>query len=312
MEKSKRPSIFEVNLLYLFLAITFINIGPIVQKMDEIMGLLFTEYIIILLPSLLFILIRKIPMKKFLRLNKISFKQVLLVIIISLFTYPLAVFAQGVFLLILDSFSQFVPNQIPAPVGAQGLIYGLFTMSISAGICEEVMFRGLIMGAYDKLGYKKSILITALLFGIFHFTLVNFIGPLILGIIFGIMVHKTKSLYSSIIAHATNNAIAVGILYFLNKYSSLINDMVLEEPKPASSGSELILVFIIMAFLSLSYIIVKKALASLGDIEKNENIKDLGEIEVYKEENNYIKYLPLTIVVIMFFYINFKYIISFA
>ncbi len=76
------------------------------------------------------------------------------------------------------------------------------------------MFRGVILNAYNKLGYRKSIIITGVLFGLFHFTILNFVGPAILGIIFGIMVYKTNSLYSSIIAHTVNNGIALTIGYF--------------------------------------------------------------------------------------------------
>lgn len=263
MNERLKPSIFHVNTFYLALAIIFINIGGIVQGWDQIKGLLFTEYIIILLPSLLFILIQKLPAKKFLKLNKISLKQILLVMIITIFTYPLAVFVQGVFLTILDSFTHFIANEIPPPTDYQSFIYGLFVMGITPGICEEIMFRGVIQGTYDKLGYKKSIIITSILFAMFHFTLVNFIGPLILGIVFGIMVHKTNSLYTSIIGHALNNSIALSILYVINKNSHLIDEILAQEANSSGNNSSLLPIIIGLLFLSTCFIIVKKAFESL-------------------------------------------------
>lgn len=310
MDESQRPSIFEANTFYLFLAIVFINIGGIVQGLDEIKGLLFTEYIIILLPSLLFVIIKKIPGKKFLKLNRISLKQVLLVIIITIFTYPLAVFVQGIFLTILSSFTEFVPNNIPAATDTKGFLYGLFAMSISAGICEEVMFRGVILNTYNKLGYKKSIFITAALFAMFHFTLVNFIGPFILGIVFGIMVYRTNSIYSSIIAHGVNNAIALGILYFVNKYSEAINSIVEEESNIGFSGSDIIPMIIGLIFLTLCFLIVKKSLKSLGDMPKDKYKMEFGEVELHKEKFNPIKYFPIWVVITIFLYINLKYILT--
>lgn len=310
MDKIKRPSIFQVNLLYLFLAIAFINIGALVQNRDLMQGLLFTEYILILLPSLLLILFTKTRMKKFLRLNKINLKQIILTIIITIFAYPLAVFLQGLFLIILDTFTNFIPNEIPAPTTPESYLYGLFVMGISPGICEEVMFRGVILNAYDRLGYKKSILITAALFGMFHFTLVNFMGPFILGIIFGIMVYKTNSIYTAIIAHGINNSIALSILYLTNKYSYILNDMAAAEENIVSTGSLIASVAIGFGFLIICFLIVKKSLKHLGNISDNIDEYQSQDMEYSKRRFNPLKYLPIGIVIIMFFYMNFKYIIT--
>lgn len=310
MNERIKPSIFQANLFYLALAIIFINIGGIVQGWDQIKGLLFTEYIIILLPSLLFILVQKLPAKKFLKLNKISFKQILLVMIITIFTYPLAVFVQGIFLTILDNFTHFIPNEIPSPTDYQGFIYGLFVMGITPGICEEIMFRGVIQSTYDKLGYKKSIIITSLLFAMFHFTLVNFIGPLILGIVFGIMVHKTNSLYTSIIGHALNNSIALSILYVINKNSHLIDEILDQEANNSGNTSNMLLIVIGLLFLSTCFIIVRRAFESLGSIPKEEYRNEFQEIHIIKEKSDPYKYLPIVIVAIIFIFINFKYVLT--
>lgn len=313
MDKIKKPSILQVNLLYLFLAIAFINIGALVQSIDVIKGLLFTEYILILIPSLLLILIMKVPIKKFLRLNKISFKQILLIIIITIFTYPMAVFLQGIFLTLLDSFTDFIPNQIPTPNSSESYLYGLFVMAITPGICEEFMFRGVILNAYDKLGYKKSIIITAALFGMFHFTLVNFIGPFVLGIVFGIMVYKTNSIYTSMIAHSINNAIALSILYFVNKYSYNLDEIAAQETSINSTNSILVSLFLVLGLLFICFFIVKTSLKHLGNISDHigeSRFKTVEETNRYTRENNLLNYLPIGIVVLLFFYMNIKYIIT--
>src|SRR5690606_32129033 len=94
-------------------------------------------------------------------------------------------------------------------------------IAIAPGICEEVMFRGTISKAYESLGYRKSIIITAILFGIFHFNIMNLVGPIFLGIILGILVYKTNSLYASIIGHAINNGIALSIGFLVTKFAAI-------------------------------------------------------------------------------------------
>lgn len=142
MNNRIKPSIFEVNILYLLLGIGLLLIGSTVQSIDIYSGLLVTEYILILLPSLLFIQVKGYSFKKVLRLNKIKVKQILMVIIITIFTYPLAVFLQAILIGILSTFREITPTGVPMPQDGLQYIMSFFIIAISPGICEEVMFRG--------------------------------------------------------------------------------------------------------------------------------------------------------------------------
>src|SRR5690606_39062887 len=116
----------------------------------------------------------------------------------TIFTYPIAVFFQAIFIGILNIFIDVSPSGVPLPSDGIQYIISMLIIAIAPGICEEVMFRGVILNSYSTLGYRKSIFLSALLFGMFHFNLLNFVGPTILGVVFGIIVYRTNSLYSSI------------------------------------------------------------------------------------------------------------------
>ena len=176
----KKPSLGEVNLVYLVLGFALLIIGYLVQSKEIYSGLLITEYIIILLPNILFLKLRGYELKRVLRLNSISFMQFIFIFLIMIFAYPVAIFLNAIFLAIINSFSSALPTSIPIPTTTIEYLIGLFVIAIAPGICEEVMFRGTMMSAYDTLGYKKSILITAILFGLFHFNIMNLIGPIFL------------------------------------------------------------------------------------------------------------------------------------
>jgi len=209
LKDNSRPSILEANFFYLFIGIILLTLGSYVQNQSIYLGLLITEFIIILVPTLFYLKMRQYSLKRVLRLNRISIKQALLIPIIVIFSYPIGVFFNYLMLIILNHFGKVSANTVPIPESGQEMIIGLIVVALSAGICEEIMFRGFVMKAYERQGVIKSILYSAILFGLFHFNIQNLLGPIYLGILFGYIVHKTDSIFSSIIAHTTNNAFAL-------------------------------------------------------------------------------------------------------
>ena len=316
MRYKYKPSIFEVNLLYLVLGILLLTLGAYVQNREVYSGLLITEYFLILLPSLLFLKIKGTSIKEVLRLNRIGIKQVLLAIGITISTYPIAVFFQAIFYAIISLFKEVTPSAVPMPYDGLQYVISFLIIALSPGICEEVLFRGVILDSYEHLGYKKSIIISALYFGIFHFNLLNFIGPSILGIIFGIMVYKTNSIYSSMIGHTVNNGIALTIGFLLNKYQNDI-DVIFGssesiEVVPISIVDFIPLLFIILCFFIVKYLISKLepyetssiyADTSIEEIYNYGNLEDIidsDDILYLSRPTDKIRYLPVVIIIFIF------------
>ena len=292
------------------------------QYRELFSGLLITEYLIILLPSLLFIKAKGRSIKKTLRLNKIGLRQIILVIGITILTYPIAVFFFSFLLTIINLFREITPSSVPMPHDGLQYLISFFIIAVSPGICEEVLFRGVMLDSYSKTGYKKSIIITALLFGMFHFNILNFIGPTILGIVFGIMVYKTNSIYSSMIGHTVNNGIALTLGFFLNKYQGEIDQLAMESSTSIESTSFGPANLIGLTFLVLCFFMVKSMLNRLpareSDYDYRNSYYDMIAQESYIEDQycnkdfaNYvssrfetIQYFPLVTLVFIFILVN--------
>lgn len=76
-------------------------------------------------------------------------------------------------------------------------------------ICEEIIFRGIILeGFLTKYTTKKAIIFSALIFGIIHFIPIQVVNAFFMGIVLGWIYIKTKSLWVCIGIHVINNAIA--------------------------------------------------------------------------------------------------------
>lgn len=96
----------------------------------------------------------------------------------------------------------------------------LFVLVAVQPIGEEIFFRGFLLDKIKAIsGPKTAILATAVLFGLSHLSYgqayTTFIAA-ILGVIFAVVVIKTKNLYSSIFAHIAINVISLS-LFFIDK-----------------------------------------------------------------------------------------------
>ena len=55
---------------------------------------------------------------------------------------------------------------------------------------------------------KSTIILTALIFGLYHFNVLQTPNTIIMGLVLAYVYHKTKSIKAPIIIHATNNLLA--------------------------------------------------------------------------------------------------------
>jgi sodium transport system permease protein len=84
-------------------------------------------------------------------------------------------------------------------------------MALTPALCEETLFRGLILSGFKRLGQWPALLLSGLLFGLAHASIYRLLPTFFLGVIFGYAVWKTGSLWAGVIAHALNNGL-MGLL----------------------------------------------------------------------------------------------------
>ncbi len=311
LDRKESPSILESNILYLLIGILLITVGSIVQAIEIYSGLLITEYLIILLPVLLYLKVKGYSIRETLRLNSISIKQIIYVILIVIFSYPIAVFFNYLGIVFLSKYGQLLPSSVPIPESSRELLLGILTISITPGICEEVMFRGMLMKSYESMGRKKAIIYTAILFGIFHFNLQNLLGPIFLGIMFGILVYRTDSILSSMIAHMINNLIAL----IIGTFSKHFEEMALGSQSAIYDNSmvygAIMLGVIALVLGSIVLRLIKsmpQAEAKKQDILLDVPISEFYSSNIYGTKNmDMIEAFPLFLFVVIFIFFNYKF-----
>lgn len=85
-------------------------------------------------------------------------------------------------------------------------LFILYTCVI-APVFEEIIFRGFILNSMRKYGNLTATIVSSIMFSMFHFNLVQFINPVLMGIVFCFITIKSNSIKSSIIAHMFNNSL---------------------------------------------------------------------------------------------------------
>ena len=92
----------------------------------------------------------------------------------------------------------------------------VLSIGVLPGVCEELLFRGAMLGAFERLGTKKAIVLTAVLFTLWHGSLSGVPAELFTGLMLGYVAFAFDSVYAAITYHTVHNAAIV----LMNVYSA--------------------------------------------------------------------------------------------
>ncbi len=107
-----------------------------------------------------------------------------------------------------------VTSDITTPVTLPGLVLYFILLAVLPPIFEEIAFRGILMQSLRRFGDGFALLISALLFGLFHLNMVQAPYAFLLGLWFGYLVLRTGSLRISMVLHACIN-LSAGVMSIL-------------------------------------------------------------------------------------------------
>jgi len=93
----------------------------------------------------------------------------------------------------------------------------LFDWAIIAGVAEEMLFRGLILGGFKK-NYtnRKAVIISSLFFTLYHLNPLQFFYAFILGLFAAWLCVRTDSILLSVYLHMYHNLLTTVFYKFRN------------------------------------------------------------------------------------------------
>ena len=136
------------------------------------------------------------------------------------------------------------------------LLINLFLIALIPAIGEELLFRGVLQQLFAKWTGKihLAIFISAFLFSAIHMQFFGFLPRFVLGLVLGYMFFWSKNLWLPILAHFTNNALA--IIFTFHYVADKVQIEFLNEEIPVNISVALIS---FLAAALLMYLLYKKS-----------------------------------------------------
>ena len=105
-------------------------------------------------------------------------------------------------------------RRMVGPDGGRGLPASLALIALTPAICEEALFRGVILRGFSaKLPRVTSAILTGVLFGLYHVDLWRLLPTALLGVALSLIALETGSILPSMLTHFVNNASLVVLVH---------------------------------------------------------------------------------------------------
>mgnify|MGYP000791353628 FL=1 len=142
-------------------------------------------------------------------------------------------------------------------------LWTLLMLVLFAPVLEELICRGLVLGTLRaRYGVTLAWLVSALFFGVMHLQPVQVINAFVVGLILGYVYISTDSLWSVMILHAMNNAVAY-LMMITGHANTLLIDLI-------HSRVVYVAVYVVaVALLIVSGRMMLRALRRIKEAEKN-------------------------------------------
>jgi hypothetical protein len=120
--------------------------------------------------------------------------------------------------------ARLVDQSLPVAEGSGALVLLVVTSCVLPGVFEELLFRGFILGAWERRGTRYALVVSTMMFAGLHGSIVGLPTQILLGFAIGYLVINADSLYAGMIYHTVHNAALV----------------VLAQVQPQAAGSQTI------------------------------------------------------------------------
>ncbi len=118
---------------------------------------------------------------------------------------------------LLDEFEQLLEELYGKLLAMRSPTEALFVwvvVALTPGFCEEVLFRGTVQYSFERgMRVRWALLLNGVIFSLFHLNPVTFVPLTMLGVFFAVITWRSGSIGYAVVAHITNNTLAVVALY---------------------------------------------------------------------------------------------------
>lgn len=199
--------------LFTIMLIMLFYLGSTVQQWRLLPGLLITEWLLLLAPVLLLLWYTKVNFRSALNLRPLPWWGVLSSLVIGAASIVLVIQLSHLFNKVMpmpEAMEEAMAGLFTIDGSIPQLLFLLFVVALTPAICEEVLFRGVILsGLRTRLGLASSAVLVGVLFGLFHIDIFRIPPIIVLGTVLTYLTLRTGSIFAGVLVHLMNNGFAI-------------------------------------------------------------------------------------------------------
>ncbi|TKH00358.1 CPBP family intramembrane metalloprotease [Peribacillus simplex] len=252
--KGVRMDIKQTHRFILYITILIMIIFPFAQLIFQELFLqinkqlfFFISKLVIIYVLFLFLKKKKITLSSIM-LKKVHIKYILLGILMGSIAHMLTVFFGRTQYYLLTGEWLTAEKIVGTLMESSKNIsfYSIIMIGFSVAISEEILFRGILLKQYQRVNIKSAIILSALIFSIYHMTVGNLVFAFVMGISLALLTIYTGSIVPAIFFHFLVNEIMRIIMHFPEKVTETYFKVMVS---PITSISGMILFLSILTFL---------------------------------------------------------------
>lgn len=226
------------------------TLGSWLAQWHRAAGLGLAELFAVLVPSLLWLRLRGIPLRRGLGLRRPDGRNLIAAVLVG---------GGGFYLVaaVVEAAQEWIAPLPPAvkrqlhelilpPGGERPLLVDVVILAVLPALCEETLFRGVLLRSLRRFGPTAAVLGAGIFFGLFHGSPWRIAPTASLGILMGIVAWRARSLWPAVVVHLVNNLLVLVLVRAGH-----------EEPPPASGRLGAVLTIAALILLATGLLMVR-------------------------------------------------------
>lgn len=230
MKKGSVPTTGDAWFMVVFVMFAYLYLGSVLEMKYGFGGIFGIQMIIFVLP-LLYVLYTKRSILQTYSFRKTKLMNFVAALFMGCGTMLIGIILTSFVSMLFPTEAEMVSSGLMNELMSDNELLTFAVVALTPAICEEMLFRGFLFSAFR--GRHKivvSVLLTAVIFGVYHMSIVRFFTTALLGAALAVIVYYSDSIFPAMMMHAINNGIAVLQMYHPDTMENVFPLFAVEEP----------------------------------------------------------------------------------
>lgn len=230
MKKGGVPTTGDAWFMVVFVMFAYLYLGSVLEMKYGFGGIFGIQMIIFVLP-LLYVLYTKRSILQTYSFRKTKFMNFVAALFMGCGTMLIGIILTSFVSMLFPTEAEMVSSGLMNELMSDNELLTFAVVALTPAVCEEMLFRGFLFSAFrGRYKIVVSVLLTAVIFGVYHMSIVRFFTTALLGAALAVIVYYSDSIFPAMMMHAINNGIAVLQMYHPDTMENIFPLFAVEEP----------------------------------------------------------------------------------